>query len=186
MRLRPATVADAAEIAEVHVRAWQTAFRGIVAADRLNAMRVERGVDRFRQKLAPAEPTGQRFVVAESGDTVLGFVGFGTTRDEDVDSARVGEVHGLYVHPAHWRRGVGRRLLHAAVEGQAADGFETATLWTLADSEASRAFYEAQGWRTDGTVVAWADWDGVPLVRYRIRLPAADPEPDPGSRRLRE
>ena len=175
VRLRPATVADAAAIAEVHLRAWQTAFRGIVSDDRLDAMRVERGVDRFRRKLAPADSAGQRFVVAESGDTVLGFVGFGTTRDEDVDPARVSEVHGLYVHPKHWRRGVGRRLLHAAVAELAGDGFKTATLWTLADSEASRAFYEAQGWRTDGEIVEWEDWDGVPLVRYRIDLPQADP-----------
>ena len=171
MRLRPATVADAAAIAEVHVRAWQTAFRGIVSDDRLDAMRVERGVNRFRQKLAPAQSANQRFVVAESGDTVLGFVGFGTTRDEDEDPTRTAEVRGLYVHPEHWRRGVGRRLLHAAVAELAADGFETVTLWTLADSEASRAFYEALGWRTDGAVRAWEDWDGVPLVRYRAELP---------------
>lgn len=185
MRLRPATVADAAAMAEAHVRAWQTAFRGIVPDERLDALRVERSADRFRKKLAPAESASQRFVVAVSDGTVLGFVGFGTTRDEDVDSARVGEVHGLYVHPKHWRRGVGRRLLHAAVEGLAADGFETATLWTLADSEASRAFYEAQGWRTDGTVVEWEDWDSVPLVRYRIRLPADGSGSDPGSKRLK-
>ena len=143
-------------------------------------MRIERGVNRFRQKLAPTEPANQRFIVAESGDTVLGFVGFGTTRDEDVDPAQTAEVRGLYVHPAHWRRGVGRRLLHAAVAELATDGFETATLWTLADSEASRAFYEALGWRTDGAVRAWEDWDGVPLVRYRTRLPAADPGSDKG------
>ena len=181
VHLRPATEADAAAIAEVHVRAWQTAFRGIVSDDRLDAMRVERGVDRFRQKLAPAESANQRFVVAGSGDTVLGFVGFGTTRDEDVDPTLTAEVRGLYVHPTHWRRGVGRRLLHAAVGELAADGFETATLWTLADSEASRAFYEAQGWRTDGAIVEWEDWDGVPLVRYRKTLPAAGSGSDPGS-----
>ena len=181
VHLRPATVADAAAIAEIHVRAWQTAFRGIVSDDRLDTLRVERGVNRYRQKLAPAEAAKQRFVVAESGDAVLGFVGFGTTRDEDVDPARVSEVHGLYVHPNHWRRGVGRRLLHAAVEELATDGFEAATLWTLADSEASRAFYEAQGWRTDGAIVEWEDWDGVPLVRYRKTLPAAGSGSDPGS-----
>ncbi len=181
MRLRPAAVADAAAIAEVHVRAWQTAFRGIVSDERLDAMRVERGVDRFRQKLAPAESAHQRFIIAESGDTVLGFVGFGTTRDEDVEPARTAEVRGLYVHPEHWRRGVGRRLLHAAVAELAADGFETVTLWTLADSEASRAFYEAQGWRTDGVVVEWEDWEGVRRVRYCKTLPAGGSGSDPGS-----
>ena len=109
-----------------------------------------------------------------SGDTVLGFVGFGTTHDEDVDPARVAEVHGLYVHPEHWRRGVGRRLLQAAIQALDSDGYDTVTLWTLAESEASRAFYEAVGWRTDGIVTPWEDWDGVPLVRYRIDLPLAD------------
>ena len=167
-------------MAEVHVRAWQSAFRGIVPDERLDALRVERSADRFRGYLAPAEAADQRFILAVSGDTALGFVGFGTTRDEDVDSARVAEVRGLYVHPAHWRRGVGRRLLGAAVDALAADGFEAATLWTLADSEASRAFYEAQGWRTDGVVTPWEDWDGVPLVRYCMTLPTGEPEAAPG------
>ena len=112
---------------------------------------------------------------------MLGFVGFGTTRDEDVDPARVAEVHGLYVHPTHWRRGVGRRLLQAAIEALAADGFDTATLWTLADSEESRAFYEAVGWRTDGAESVWEERDGLRLVRYRLTLPTAEPESDPGS-----
>lgn len=166
-------------MAEAHVRAWQTAFRGIVPDERLNALRVERSADRFRGYLAPTESDGRRFILALSGDTVLGFVGFGTTRHEDVDPAAMAEVHGLYVHPANWRRGVGRRLRHAAVERLAADGYDTATLWTLAECEASRAFYEAQGWCTDGFVTPWEDWDGVPLVRYCTTLPAAEPEPDP-------
>ena len=93
----------------------------------------------------------------------------------------MGEVRGLYVHPAQWRRGVGRQLLHAAVENLADDGFCSATLWTLADSEASRAFYEALGWRTDGTVSVWEDWEGLQLVRYRTRLPVAEPESGPAS-----
>lgn len=162
-------------MAEAHVCAWQTAFRGIVPDERLDALRVERSADRFRGYLAPTESANQRFILAVSGDTALGFVGFGATRDEDVDPARVAEVHGLYVHPAHWRRGVGRRLLRAAVEALATDGFETATLWTLAACHPTRAFYEAQGWSTDGVVTPWEDWDGVPLVRYRVDLPQADP-----------
>lgn len=46
VRLRRATVADAAAIAEISVRAWQTAFRGIVPDERLDAMRVEQRADR--------------------------------------------------------------------------------------------------------------------------------------------
>ena len=174
MRLRAATAADAEAMAEAHVRAWQTAFRGIVPDERLDALRVERSADRFRGYLAPAESANRRFVVAVSGDTVLGFVGFGTTHDEDVDPARVAEVHGLYVHPAHWRRAWAVGCCRPPFEALDSDGYDTATLWTLAESEASRAFYEAVGWRTDGIVTPWEDWDGVPLVRYRIDLPLAD------------
>ena len=180
VRLRAATLADAAAIAEINVRAWQTAFRGIVPDERLDAMRVEERVDRFRQRLAPAESANQRFILAVSGDTALGFVGFGTTGDEDVDPARVAEVHGLYVHPAHWRRGAGRRMLQAAIEALAADGFETATLWTLAACEPTRAFYESVGWRTDGAESVWEERDGLELVRYRRILPTSEPESDPG------
>ena len=173
VRLRAATVADSAAIAEINVCAWQTAFRGIVADERLDSMRVKQRAARFREYLAPAESADQRFVVAVSDRAVIGFVGFGATRDEDEDPAHVGEVRGLYVHPEQWRRGVGRQLLHAAVEGLAADGFDTATLWTLADSEAARAFYEALGWRPDGAVSVWEDRDGLQLVRYRTELSIA-------------
>ncbi len=179
VRLRAATVADAEAIAEAHARAWQTAFRGIVPDELLDALRPEVSADRHRERLTSENPAGHPYVVAECDRTVIGFVGFGATRDED--AARVGEVRALYVHPAHWRRGVGRRLLHAAMEEMAADGFDTATLWTLADSEQSRAFCEALGWCTDGAVVEWEDWDGVPLVRYRTRLPMSDSGSDPGS-----
>ena len=173
VHLRAATVADSAAIAEINVCAWQTAFRGIVADERLDSMRAKQRAARFREYLAPAESADQRFVVAVSDRAVIGFVGFGATRDEDEDPAHVGEVRGLYVHPAQWRRGVGRQLLHAAVENLADDGYCSATLWTLADSEASRAFYEALGWRTDGTVSVWEDREGLQLVRYRTELSIA-------------
>jgi len=66
------------------------------------------------------------------------------------------------------------------VEALATDGYDTATLWTLAESEASRAFHEAQGWRTDGAEAEWEDWDGLRLVRYRTQLQARESESDPG------
>jgi hypothetical protein len=39
--LRPATPADAAAIAEVHVRSWQVGYRGIVAKEVLAAQSVQ-------------------------------------------------------------------------------------------------------------------------------------------------
>jgi len=171
VRLRPATVEDAATMAEIHVGAWQTAFRGIVPDELLNALRPEEIVVRYREPLAANDAAAQRFTVAVSDRAVIGLVRCAATRDGDEDPACVGEVRSLYVRPRYWRQGVGRRLLHAAIEQLVADGFDTATLWTLTASKQARAFYEALGWRLDGAVT---EWEGVPRVRYRAQLSAAN------------
>jgi GNAT superfamily N-acetyltransferase len=61
----------------------------------------------------------------------------------------VAHVSAVFVDPAHWRRGIARRLLATAQEAMRANGFERAQLWTLAGSPAER-FYTAMGWSPDG------------------------------------
>ena len=65
---------------------------------------------------------------------------------------------------AEWRgfcRGEGRPMWVAEQEGEIVgfaaagrreDGFTRATLWTFTSAPQARAFYEARGWASDGTV----------------------------------
>ncbi|MCZ0982010.1 GNAT family N-acetyltransferase [Streptomyces diastatochromogenes] len=49
--------------------------------------------------------------------------------------------------------GVGRALMAASVEALVAAGFRAAALWVFAGNARGRRFYEAAGWRPDGTAV---------------------------------
>ncbi len=55
------------------------------------------------------------------------------------------------VDPSHWQTGVGRMLMADALERMTQAGYRSAILWTLADYEQGRSFYQLSGWQADGT-----------------------------------
>jgi len=69
--------------------------------------------------------------------------------DDDADPATVALLDRLYTEPAAWRRGLGRALLDASMAELSSRGFREVTLWT-AEWNASRGFYEVNGWSLDG------------------------------------
>ena len=86
------------------------------------------------------------------------------------DEPGIGELYAIYVLPSAWSTGAGRALLERAEE-RLADDYDEATLWVLEDNPRARRFYEAAGWRPDGTQKAEPRWDvSAPEVRYRKRL----------------
>ena len=83
-----------------------------------------------------------RFLVAESGDTIAGYLGCHHIADE-------GFIANVAVDPAHRRQGVGRRLVAAALE-QGADLYRL-TLEVRVSNEAAIALYRSLGFVKDGT-----------------------------------
>ena len=68
----------------------------------------------------------------------------------DPIDAGLGELDTIAVAPTAWRHGVGRRLMDCALADLRNAGYRDAILWTLADHEQGRTFYEATGWRASG------------------------------------
>jgi ribosomal protein S18 acetylase RimI-like enzyme len=101
---------------------------------------------------------------------VVGFLTLGAARDPDLDVGRTGEIWGIYISPAYWRRGIGKRLAEEAERILKSRGYEDAVLWVLEDNQQARRFYEAMGFSLDGESKT-VDW-GAPLkaVRYRKAL----------------
>lgn len=168
--IRIATVKDAEEIALVHVEAWQTAYRGIVPDETLDSMDVRQRADRWRGILERSE---SRTYVNTSGGRVSAWISVGANRDGC--GLRCGEIWALYVSPAHWRQGLGSRLMKFADELAREAGWDEIVLWVLKENMAARAFYEEAGFVADGSEKrfqlgeAWLD-----ETRYRKRLgPAA-------------
>jgi GNAT superfamily N-acetyltransferase len=110
-----------------------------------------------------------RILVADEDGELLGHTTIGTSRDGDAEP-EVGEVRSFFVHPSAWRRGVGRALMAAALDGLTELGFARATVWSFADNARANAFYEVHGFERDGTERREAAWADILEVRYRRAL----------------
>jgi GNAT superfamily N-acetyltransferase len=171
--VRAATVADAADLSAVHVRSWQAAYRGLLPQDYLDGLdQTFVAIERWQYHLRAADWPKAGVVVAVPGRELVGFARFGPSRDEDDDSAIVGEIISIYVIPEAWGKGLGKRLMSTALAGLTTAGYAQATLWVLDTNARAREFYEKGGWTPDGAAKRSDRW-GFPLreVRYRRQLP---------------
>lgn len=149
--IRRATAADAEAIADVHARSWQAAYAELLPAEIIAEMvaGTARRVARLHGQLGG--PSTVRIWVADRADEIVGFAMVGPTTEPDMP-AGTGEVHAIYLAREAWDVGIGRALMARAVQDLADKGFERAVLWVLSSNARARRFYEAAGWRPDGTV----------------------------------
>jgi ribosomal protein S18 acetylase RimI-like enzyme len=169
MAIREASPPDATAVAEIHVRAWQAAYRGQLPDDYLDGLSVEDRLAQHDWSLRNPRETW-RMWVSDDGGRVVGFAVTGPSEDTDAQE-RTGEVYAIYLEPDRVGTGVGRELFGHAVEDLRARGFTTATLWVLETNEAARRFYELAGWKPDGaTASERIDCLMMPTVRYRAPL----------------
>jgi len=172
--IRAARVADAPQIALVHVRSWQCAYRGLLPQVYLDGLDPVQRVGRWERSLAEATDGRDGVLVADVGGTLLGFVAYSPSRDGDADQARVGEIEAIYLLPSAWGNGVGRRLMDVALARLAEARFDQVTLWVLDSNARARRFYEMGGWLADGAQKT-EESRGFPItqVRYkRILIPS--------------
>ena len=153
LELRHATVADADGIAEVHVRSWQEAYRGLMPQEVLDGLSVSERAANWARILGETGRASQTLVVLD-GSRVVGWASFGDARDADADGAGsavgTGELWGIYAHPDAWSTGVGHLLISAVEDTLREAGHETAYLWVLAGNDRASGFYERHGWHADG------------------------------------
>lgn len=173
VQVRPAVAADADAVGQVHVRAWQRAYRGQLPDEYLDGLRPE---DRARMWARALEREGNgTLLVAERG-ALVGFVFAGPAAGEPEEGT--GEVFALNVDPDHWGSGAGRALLVEAERWLAGTPFGAAILWVHPANERARRFYERAGWRDDAAErVTEVLGVTVPEVRYRRDL---GPDPSTG------
>jgi GNAT superfamily N-acetyltransferase len=170
--VRAATVRDAAELAAIHVRSWQAAYKGLLPQDYLDKLDVSDRVEGWRHTLRATDWSRSGVMVVHPGRELLGFAGFGPTRDGDDDAGAVGEIRAIYLVPEAWGMGLGKRLMSTALARLAVAGYSQATLWVLQSNARARRFYETGGWVHDGALKC-DDSLGFPMqeIRYRKRLP---------------
>ena len=171
LQIRLATASDAPAIAEIHVRCWQFAYRGIVPDTVLDSLSMSAHEQLWRHTLE-LPSTASSLWVAEEGGRALGFCATGGSEDDDA-TPETGEVGAIYLRPDRIGAGVGQALFGQAVNDLRERGFRRATLWVFRDNERARRFYETAGWRPDGMETSKAR-GGADLLEMRYSCSLSD------------
>jgi ribosomal protein S18 acetylase RimI-like enzyme len=171
VELREARRGDELAVADVHVRAWQEAYRGLMPDEHLDALDPRERARRYTFEVEdPAAPTTVVAIVGGEGtsgdpsltncgevrsgspevpfERIAGFVTFCSSRDDDAPG--LGEIVALYVDPRRYRGGIGRLLMVEARRRLSEGGFTDALLWVLDGNDRAAHFYEREGWSPDG------------------------------------
>jgi GNAT superfamily N-acetyltransferase len=166
--IRAARLADAAQIAVVHVRSWQGAYRGLMPQAYLDGLDPAQRLGQWERSLAEVDAGRTGVLVADASGDLLGFASYSPSRDSDANPSRVGEIGAIYLLPGAWGKGIGRRLMEATLSCLATAGFVQVTLWVLDSNVRARRFYEAGDWSADGGQKL-DESRGFPITQVRYR-----------------
>jgi GNAT superfamily N-acetyltransferase len=149
VRIRDATPDDTDAIVSVTATGWRTAYRGIVAPERLADLPVARW--RHEVHVGLLRPVEDAFsYVAEIDGEFAGYCFVAAPSREPDLGPDMAELVAIYVEPDHWRQGAGEALMSAAMERLADLPYMEVVLWTFKENAPAIAFYERLGWRRDG------------------------------------
>jgi ribosomal protein S18 acetylase RimI-like enzyme len=167
LTIRDAVLDDADAMGHLHVRAWQSAYRGVMPDEYLDGLQAQDRVEMWRDRIARSDLPA--LMVAVVADEVVGFAAFGAEQPP-TSPFTCGELYAVNLDPAYWGRGIGRVLLRRVTEALTALGYDEAVLWVVPENERARALYESEGWVADGAI-ATEEMLGVTVTDIRYRKP---------------
>ena len=138
---RKASIADCPTVAKVHVRSWRESFAGLVPETVMNQITVGKRIKAFQERF---KSDSYQMYVAESDGDVIGFVDWGSPRQEI--KGYEAELYAIFLLPESQGSGVGRQLFSLCVQGMAKSGMRSMYLLTFENSP-YRSFYDKMGGR---------------------------------------
>ncbi|MEV0244315.1 GNAT family N-acetyltransferase [Streptomyces sp. NPDC050674] len=165
------TLDDCDSVAEIRVRGWQRAYRGMMPQTYLDGLSVREDAERRRAHLSRGDGGVVNLVAEGHHGDLVGWACHGPYREGEVLTGGA-ELYALYAHPDRVGQGVGRALLTESVARCSAAGHGRLLLWVLKENVRARRFYERAGFGADGTEEPF-EVEGVvvPEVRYARTLP---------------
>ena len=140
--VRPASWDDIEGMSRVSVDTWRLTYRDILPKAYLERMRLLRQ-EHQRSRMMHAQGVHHFVAIEPAAGEVVGFVSCGPTRN---GGSAPGEIYELYVQGGFQGRGLGRRLLRAAMDRLARDGHERMVIWVLNDNPNFGFYPRMGGW----------------------------------------
>ena len=155
--LREATIADLRPLAELHVRTFNETHVGPLASGPTYSTREWQ----WREKLSASDATHFVLVLETAAKQLVGFIWCHPTKDNPKWAARLNKI---YLLREYQRRGLGKRMVAAAVDRLLEHGLSSMALFTETDNEPACNFYEQLGGERQlnergefGGMYGWAD-----------------------------
>ncbi|MDO6814487.1 GNAT family N-acetyltransferase [Cobetia amphilecti] len=167
IKIQSATINDCFEVAILHVKTWQHAYRGMLPECYLNSLSVSDREIMWRRMI---KQQSAQLLVARIAEQITGFVAFGASRDKDASIDR-SEIWAIYVAPESWSMGIGHSLWVSAQQEIIAKGYTSASLWLLADNEKALRFYERVGFTLEPSSRKSFELGGVEVEEIRCIRP---------------
>ena len=168
--VRPAVLADAAQIAQVHVDSWHTTYPGIFPSTAIAGHTLERRLALWTRHLTEASERHALFVAVRAG-AVVGFASLGAFRVQGPPIDGEGELNAVYLLQRVQRQGIGRQLVSAGSDWLHRSGFAAMRCWVVRGNQSAEAFYARLG----GAVVATTTFEveGSLMTEdcFRYKLP---------------
>jgi ribosomal protein S18 acetylase RimI-like enzyme len=124
----------------VHVASWRSTYRGLLPEEFLASLHNQGYAERWERVISDGASVVS--VVADAGELV-GFASGG--RERAGETGYKGELYAIYILESAQRRGYGRELLRAIVEGLRTMELPGMIVWVLRDNRPARLFYERLG-----------------------------------------
>ncbi|SDI71545.1 Ribosomal protein S18 acetylase RimI [Actinokineospora alba] len=168
VELRDATPVDAHDVADLLVRSWRAAYRGLLPDEVLAGLSVT-DREQFLSDALTTGPPNNRAVVATIAGAIVGFAATGPPLvPADRADPTLGDLYSLYLAPDVWHRGIGAQLHAAALDRLRSCGFTHAGLWVLDTNERALRFYHRLGWTDTGRSQLDRGPGGVELHELRL------------------
>lgn len=139
MNIRKGTKADAENIAHVHVKSWQTTYKGILPDTVLDNLSYMQRTMQWTQIME----SGNVYVAEDSKGDIIGFSNGGRERTGKYPEF-MGELYAIYILEAYQQKGVGRKLLWPVFEELEVNGMHSMLVWVI-DGNPAENFYKAIG-----------------------------------------
>lgn len=139
MTVRPATLADAAAIADAQIRCWRWAYEGVLQADFLAGLSPEAKTAEWQDRLQ--QPQG--IWVAEAQGVVQGMIVAAPAHWQNMPVS--GMVQTFYIAPEAARQGLGKALWNKAADYLRSQGHDGMYVMVMEANHIGRAFYEKIG-----------------------------------------
>ena len=167
VEVRPATMRDAAKIAELYAATAKEAFKTMQTGAKVLPIPEEKNTVYWREAIEYAEPQVQ---VAVDGSKIVGFVGYDRSRDKGTPNT-LGEIWDIYVDAAYWGKGVGLALWDAAREGLQEEGCTHVSIWVPIANDRAMRFHELAGFKREMSSAKTVPMGPVKVEEIRLKQP---------------